>query len=97
MVRGPSALGREVQSCTYIAYCVKKYNLAHILRIGEISTILCIYCALEKEVQSCANLAHILRIEEISKILCKSCALEKEEGVRRKSSDHLKKVKGFFV
>ena len=53
-------------------------NLAHILRIGEISTMLRIYCALEKEVQSCANLAHILCIGEISTILRIYCALEKE-------------------
>ena len=70
--------GREVQSCA---------NLAHILRIGEISTyiahwrnkynlaqIMRIYCALEKQVQSCENLAHILRIGERSTILRKSCA-----------------------
>ena len=35
MVRGPSALGREVHSCAYIAHCGEKYNVAHILRIGE--------------------------------------------------------------
>ena len=59
----------------------------HILCIGEITTILRIYCALEKEVQSCAYIAHwrkkynlaqmlriIFRIEEISTILRKSCA-----------------------
>ena len=54
-------LGRKVQSCTYIAHWGNKYNLAHILRIGE-------------EVQSCANLAHILRIGERSTILRKSYA-----------------------
>ena len=53
------------KSCTYIAHWTNKYNLVQIL---------CIYCALEKEVQSCANLVHILRIEEISTILCESCA-----------------------
>ena len=36
--------------------------------------ILCKYCTLGREVQSCANLAYILCIGEISTILCKSCA-----------------------
>ena len=69
--------GREVQFCA---------NLAHILRIGEISTyiahwrnkynlaqIVRIYCALGKGAQSCANLPHILHIGERSTILHKFC------------------------
>ena len=36
--------------------------------------ILCIYCTLGREVQSCANLVHVLRIGERSTILHKSCA-----------------------
>ena len=43
------------KSYAYIAHWRKKCNLVQILRI---------YCALEKEVQSCANFAHILRIGE---------------------------------
>ena len=52
------------KSCAYIAYWRNKYNLVQIL---------CIYCALEKEVQSCTNLAYILHIGEITTILHKSC------------------------
>ena len=71
-----------------------KCNLAHILRIGEISTILGIiahwgnkyylaeilriYCALDKEVQSWAYIMHKERI------LHKSCALTKESPKLRK-------------
>ena len=53
-----------------------------ILHIGERSAILCIYCALGKEVQSYANLAHILRVGEkkynLVQIFCIYCALGKE-------------------
>ena len=52
------------KSCAYIAHWRKKYNLVQIL---------CIYCALGKEVQSCTNLPHILCIGERSTILHKSC------------------------
>ena len=39
--------------------------------------ILCIYCTLGREVQSCTNLAHILHIWEVSTILRIYCALGK--------------------
>ena len=52
------------KSCAYIAHWRNNYNLAQILHI---------YCALEKEVQSCANLAY-----NLVQILRIYCALEKE-------------------
>ena len=53
------------KSSAYIAHWGNNYNFAQILRIGEINTILRIYCALGRE--SCANIAH-----KIS--LCNYCA-----------------------
>ena len=44
------------KSCAYIAHWRNKYNLEHILHI---------YCALEREVQSCAYIAHLERILRI--------------------------------
>ena len=77
MVRGPSALGGEVQSCANIGICcaLRKEvqscaNLAHVLRIGK-EYMLRKSCALRKGVQSCAlerescaNHVHILRINK---------------------------------
>ena len=56
---------KEVQSCA---------NLAHILRIGERSTILRKSCAYIAHRGNKYNLAHILRIGERSTILRKFCA-----------------------
>ena len=51
----------------------------YILHIEERKTILCIYCALGKEIKSCTNLAHIvLCIGERSTISCIYCTLGKE-------------------
>ena len=51
------------RSCAYFAHWTSNYNLVKML---------CIYCTLQKEVQSCANLVHILHIGEISTIFSKS-------------------------
>ena len=60
---------REVQSCA---------NLAHILRIGERSTVLRKSCTYIAHWRNDYSLVHILHIGERSTILHKSCAMEKE-------------------